>query len=684
MIITCPSCSAKYHLAESKVKASGTKVRCPRCSYQFTVFKNLESEEKVTVEPDLLEKSRASNPSSDSFLATTPTEKAHHVGLDSSADRFFNEQTKEYSSLPESIAQLQKNAKPIDSPLFEDFEKDSLIRFEPDEPDFNVPEETNVKFKKEELLDESSVENSNEDLEETLEEGSQTELAIRAHPSDSSAISRPSKKVRSSASESLDPAAKSRPPKIDPYESQAEKSKSVLRPFGQETIFAIQKQYKKFKWKKLASIMVTVGLVFWAALEVKDWLKTTQTPIHRGDRGLAKKPIDSNAPISRPPGWYQDDPRIYRDLLNQSAALPAKEQEVAENRALLAEALVLNGLLSGLTAQVIDGLSFSSSLVISFPFTPLGYYGIAAHAIWNSDRLTLRDLVERWPEAYRDEPEFMLVDAINDYLNRDKKSGLLKLAKLLTDQPEFQRANNWGLAFLLDSPDVSPEVFSKEMQERMIESYKTHRAKIQLELKEPPQWFRQIDSQLQDLDRVSRVARDSGQPSMQAPLPPEKTMPTRTSPTARAARTETPTQSLSPPARAPSAPKPTPSATTSAPSAPTPAPSASAPQRSRLPQASDNLVAQNRTSAQNRSQADQLLNQGNELFKKGDDNGALKLYRDALKLNPEFAEVYKRIGMIYMKRKESDRAIRSLKLYLQLQPNSQDKKVVEGWISSLQ
>jgi len=42
------------------------------------------------------------------------------------------------------------------------------------------------------------------------------------------------------------------------------------------------------------------------------------------------------------------------------------------------------------------------------------------------------------------------------------------------------------------------------------------------------------------------------------------------------------------------------------------------------------------------------------------------------------------MGMIYMARKESERALRSFKIYLQLKPETNDKQMVEGWISSLQ
>ena len=65
-------------------------------------------------------------------------------------------------------------------------------------------------------------------------------------------------------------------------------------------------------------------------------------------------------------------------------------------------------------------------------------------------------------------------------------------------------------------------------------------------------------------------------------------------------------------------------------------------------------------------------------------DGALAAYRQALKLDPEFSDVYKRLGILYMEQKRNDRAARSFKIYLQLKPQAPDRKEVEGWISKLQ
>lgn len=674
MIISCPSCSAKYHLADSKVKASGTKVRCPRCSYTFSVFKSLEPEKEPPVEPIEESTTTQTRPGIDSlesaFSSATPTEQSLTEKLKNPAERFFDEKTQEYRSLPESIAELQK-AKPIDSPLFEEIDQilSSDAAAEEDEHEFNLPQETNVKFIGESEIEASSSEAQNEKSEPEPEapeepgEISKTEPKSDVEVSEPKNPSEPSKRMSSPRAREMDPAAISKSSHHSNFETSSKASKSILRPFGQETIFEIQKNYKKVNRKKITVLFLIAGSIFALGFGVQRWLGTQTPSVGSASKEVSKESLTA---ISRPSGWYQDDPRIYRDILNQSAALPFEEQEAPENRALLAEALILNGLLTGSSAQVVDGLSFSSSLVISYPFSSLGYYGIAAHAIWNSDRLTLRDLVERWPEAYRDEPEFALVEAANDYVNNDKQAALLKISKLLKQYPEFQRANNLGLRFLLETPDSSKNLFSEQKKKEMIEKYRAHRSKIERELREMPSLFRQIDEKLNESTDVARRSEASQQIPGQAPLPPEKTLPGKqNTAVARARKSE-------------------PKSKTPAPRANPPVSSAKKSRQSRLPPPSKNLIAQNKLSNQNQSQADIIFSRANGLLKKGDDSGALKLYRDALKLNPEFAEIYKRIGMIYMKRKEPSRAVRSFKLYLQLKPNSQDKKVVEGWISSLQ
>ncbi|MGA0163561.1 MAG: zinc-ribbon domain-containing protein, partial [Bdellovibrionota bacterium] len=194
MIISCPSCSAKYHLADSKVKASGTKVRCPRCSYTFSVFKSLEPENEPAIEPIEEPTSTQTRPKIDSlesaFSAATPTEKSLTEKLQNPAERFFDEKTQQYRSLPESIAELQK-AKPIDSPLFGDFDQIPFAEAEEDEREFNLPEETNVTFKNEPEIEASSPEAQNEKSEPEAEVQEEAGEISKTEPKSEVEVSQP-------------------------------------------------------------------------------------------------------------------------------------------------------------------------------------------------------------------------------------------------------------------------------------------------------------------------------------------------------------------------------------------------------------------------------------------------------------------------------------------------------------
>jgi predicted Zn finger-like uncharacterized protein len=50
MIVTCPSCSARYKINEAKVKGRGAKITCPRCSHRF-VFYREDDEPARQVDP---------------------------------------------------------------------------------------------------------------------------------------------------------------------------------------------------------------------------------------------------------------------------------------------------------------------------------------------------------------------------------------------------------------------------------------------------------------------------------------------------------------------------------------------------------------------------------------------------------------------------------------------------------
>ncbi|MBT3218443.1 MAG: hypothetical protein HN348_05075, partial [Proteobacteria bacterium] len=39
MIVSCPSCEARYKINDSKIKGRGAKITCPRCTHRFVVYK---------------------------------------------------------------------------------------------------------------------------------------------------------------------------------------------------------------------------------------------------------------------------------------------------------------------------------------------------------------------------------------------------------------------------------------------------------------------------------------------------------------------------------------------------------------------------------------------------------------------------------------------------------------------
>jgi predicted Zn finger-like uncharacterized protein len=42
MIVTCPSCNARYKIPEAKIKGRGAKITCPNCAHKFVVFREGE------------------------------------------------------------------------------------------------------------------------------------------------------------------------------------------------------------------------------------------------------------------------------------------------------------------------------------------------------------------------------------------------------------------------------------------------------------------------------------------------------------------------------------------------------------------------------------------------------------------------------------------------------------------
>jgi|GEM_PF-1409207 len=59
MVITCPSCSARYRLNPEKIKGRGAKITCPKCSHVFVVFSDGRAEDASPPEADNFRKNAA-------------------------------------------------------------------------------------------------------------------------------------------------------------------------------------------------------------------------------------------------------------------------------------------------------------------------------------------------------------------------------------------------------------------------------------------------------------------------------------------------------------------------------------------------------------------------------------------------------------------------------------------------
>ncbi len=72
MVITCPSCAARYRLSPDKIQGRGAKITCPKCAHVFVVFTDQEAEVKAAAAP--LEDKAPSRPAAPEV--TPPRESA--------------------------------------------------------------------------------------------------------------------------------------------------------------------------------------------------------------------------------------------------------------------------------------------------------------------------------------------------------------------------------------------------------------------------------------------------------------------------------------------------------------------------------------------------------------------------------------------------------------------------------
>jgi len=611
MILSCPSCSAKYQLADSKIKASGTKVRCPRCSHTFLVYPKGHEPEEIADHTELF------------------------VRRDDLLDKIKQKEIKEkeaVASKPRSPAPVKNTAQVevVENSEFDSvFDQKTMVSKPVAEPQAKAPSPKRNKS----TIAPPVAESPTGSLDEETMDSAPIKIKVKSKVKD-------------------DPARVLEPQEILSSDDSSS-AEEEIKPFGDATLFEIQNasRSKSSSFKKLfqiaAGLLMFGGLAYWYFsgpslddLDIKQPKEVAKESI--------KKSEEKSAEIQRPSGWYNDDPQIYQETLSQIAALPKAEQEKPENRALIAEALIMNGLLSGATDQVNRGLSFTPSLVINFPHRSFSYYGSAAYAIWFADKTTMNDMIENWPESGRADPEYSLLKIV--YLSKTGKleEAFEDASRLMKDQPGFQRANNYVYLMRLQNPPLAEKYLDESTRKKLERFYDRHHEMLAKSLSELPKLHQEIDRLL-----GKSTAKKGPAPE---PAPVKKVV-------------EVPQNNKSEEAI----------------KAETPAPRTKAKKPStRLPKASQELMAQNKSSDTQKKEAKSAFDRGNAQFSKGETDAALESYRQALKLDPDFADVYKRMGMIYMARKESERALRSFKIYLQLKPETNDKQMVEGWISSLQ
>jgi predicted Zn finger-like uncharacterized protein len=609
MIITCSNCSARYQLADSKVKASGTKVRCPKCSNKFIIFPEGTS---VTGErTEML--GRASSPrmptavspkSSDTHIQERPAMVTHSQQKKPAdeSDISFNQPTRAYEAFDRPSAARAAPTQP--APPVED-EMTPVFERPVHQPHIAAPEE------------------AHEEPQVRSEDGS---------------FSAEGGEVQNSQEDSGTP--------------------SNLRPFGAETLFEIQKADRKRGFPRWVGVSVLVVAL----------LSGTYFSFPYVQSILNREPSASATRISieRPSGWYRDDPGVYQEEMVRQAGLPPAEKEKPENVAVLAEALVLNGILSNAQDQINQGLLFAQKIQLEFPQSVAPLYSLSANAIAVDQLPLMKTILQRWPEPNRGDPEFRLLEFMTAIREGKVSEGLQMAKDLLTDFPDFQRANDYALWMSLQNGAAASAIIDRKFRDQLGTRYDGQRNLRERSLATLPSLYVEIDRLLgrkPKSQEVSTTKAESG-----------TTREDDIRPTPRAVESVA------------SLPGPTPRLEEKAPSIVEPK-KAKAPVKKesrRLPPPSEELVENTKLDTKEKKDARKFLSQGNDFYRKGDVDGALAAYRQALKLDPEFSDVYKRLGILYMEQKRNDRAARSFKIYLQLKPQAPDRKEVEGWISKLQ
>ncbi len=642
MLVSCAKCGSKYQLSDEKIKASGTKVRCPRCQNTFKVFPTPIEEDESDERTELF--ARKDVPvSPKKEMEPTVSRRQEPVPTPSHA-------------ASRAMTEIQPQSKR--SPAVEKVPDDEF-------PLPSFPE--------------------------------RVEPTVARHPvSDPATSNKKSKAVEEHFVEES----------VEQNEESASQEDEGPRPFGDATFLAIQKMGSGKQSKRKALIAASLALIVVAA-----FFLISRGPI-QPDSEYSELETKSVEPVklSRPSNWYDDDPEVLQRFLTQMASLPAEEQTQPKNRSQIAEALILNGLLSGNFDQVAQGMGFSSSLLASDPDRTYGFYGLATYALYKDDLASLTDLVNKWPSGNQGDPEFKWSTIYVKGKGTNRTSALEMARDLLA------KKENGGFRMTLAVLSVGAETWNEASQiigedqmASLLRAFNRRKDSLERSQVQLPALMRNLDRKLQrrakDLEqspkstavaegqRVSRGAKKPEAPIVQQAPAPEAPR-----------QVDVPVAKASPSPAVPAPEEPSPlqkkvedsataslnqrvaermkAAQTSKPSAkPAPAPAA---KPTKLPKPSAELVAANKQEVKEESEAAKLFREGERFLGEKKEEEAILAFQKSLRFDPDFAESYRKLGEIYMQKADKERALRSLKIYLQLKPDSSDKQLVEGWISSLQ
>ncbi len=647
MVVSCPKCSSRYQLSDEKIRSAGTKVRCPRCQNTFKVFPENQAQPE-----DEVEKTELSLPRHD-FLKkpATPKAPAPQPPAQTNEDVATGIRAhKPAASAPETM-RSSKSREP--SP-------------------FKRPTQAPDPF------DQSNWEDFDSSDERRTTSNTRSTVGQKTVATDAS------------SNDKSEATAKATPDSSEP------------KPFGDATFLAIQKMggVKEGRKKTLVAVsfgLLAVSLAFFFLLAPQ-----TKAPLETSTNEAAEMSVKLN----RPANWYQDNPAVLQKFLGQMATLPKSEQEKPETKALIAEALVLNGIMTGAYDQVAQGTAIASDLITSYPSSAYGFYARAAYAIYKDDAGGVATLSSNWPKSNQMDPEYLLINVMV-LAKSGQRSTALSIAKDITERlPEFQRAQYATLSIALDSYKESESILGEKKMTSLARAFTKAKESLQANGAPLPDLFNNIDKKMMRRNAVAASKPAEVAPPVQKPSEP-KSEP-KTQKLAERKKEDSLTKSLNEKAQKQMeekkvaektpAPTPAPKSETAEASKPDtvsdkPAPEKTAVEKTakapakpsnKLPPPDSELVASNKQEKKEESEAGKLYQLGLSQIEQGRTDEAIMSFQKSLRFDPDYAESYRKLGEIYMKKEERDKALRSLKIYLRLRPDSSDRQVVQGWISSLE